>query len=171
MNHPELPVEVGNDEWIERMFDRGCKRANGTVKWQALRLGKNETGASVVRLRMSEQDVKRTGRDNKNGYAGFLETRVATIRELGHEVIDYRRDGEYYGHAEIEYTDCPPRPVLTGDPEKDDQMVDEEKDFYEALLPFFLVLVDSEPNSNDWHGSPMGEFQPPSVATPVETDE
>jgi hypothetical protein len=169
MDPSELPTFVGDDEWVERAFDRGCKKADGTVKWQALRLGKTETGASVIRLVMTPDEVKRTGRAVKNGYVGFLETKAHTIREFGHEVVDHRRPGEYFGHAEIEYADCPPRPVQDGDPEEVDRMVDAEREFYESLLPYFAVLADGDVASDEWSGPDMGAFTPPAVQVDDET--
>jgi hypothetical protein len=134
----ELDELIADDERLER-FVPGPFARNGVLRWQALKLRKDDDGGmSVGRLRIGVPALRAAGDEAfAKGVAAFAETTAATMRGLFHGVIS--TPGPYVGHSEIRLNgldpDWPaPAPY---EPGKASEEALAMVAYYTALLEFF----------------------------------
>ncbi|MEJ1230770.1 MAG: hypothetical protein WDM88_09485 [Galbitalea sp.] len=152
-----LEAEIDDAEFLERAVEAHWL-ADGLLFWKALRLFERDHGGmSLIRLAVGEIEAKARAKESRRSYGGFAETRAGTLRRYRHAVRDSREDA-YVGHAEADLYEPPEPPPRGGWPDEPEanQKLEDERTYYEQLVPLFEVHVDLDPASNGWVGTPLG---------------
>lgn len=151
----ELPQVLGPEECVERAVGRGhFRKADSSLKWQALRPRASEEGASVIRQIVGDSEVKHLAKIIKSDYVGLAETKVQRLRDAGLDAIDKRREGEFRGHAEIPFTTYPSilepfEPQLAGEGNLEDI------NYYRSLVVLFKFRLDPDVEAAPWVAEPL----------------